>query len=91
VITRKDATELIKFLQAEDFGCTSIAARGVSGEASLLFSIIKRKDLGRIMEIINRFNPKAFVSVEDVRAASEGIFPSGRLKRVVTGPGTLRR
>ncbi|HUT54673.1 MAG TPA: DUF2179 domain-containing protein [bacterium] len=91
VITRKDATELVNFLQAEEFGYTSIAARGTGGEARLLFSIIKRKDLERVMEIIHRFNPKAFVSVEDVRAASEGIFPSRRLKNGVIGPGTLRR
>jgi uncharacterized protein YebE (UPF0316 family) len=91
VITRKDAADLVNYLQAEEFGFTSIAARGLSGDVRLLFSIIQRRDLGRVMEIINRFNPKAFVSVEDVRAVSEGIFPSGRLKRVVIGPGTLRR
>lgn len=74
-ITQVDATELIEHLATENFGVTSMAARGVSGEVRLVFTVVKRKDLKKVIEIIKRFNPRAFISVEDVRSVSEGYFP----------------
>jgi hypothetical protein len=28
-----------------------------------------------VLEVIDKFNPKAFYTIEDVRAVNEGIFP----------------
>lgn len=80
VITEEDASELTDELREARFGVTSFAARGVQGRVRLLFTILQRKDLDRAMEIVRRCNPQAFVSVSDVRAASEGyIAPRRRL------------
>lgn len=75
IITNKDATECINFLKCENFGVTNIAARGVNGEVNLIFSIVKRKDLKKAVEIIKKFNPKAFIAIEDIRSVNEGVFP----------------
>lgn len=77
VIATSDATELIDALKAANMGVTSLAARGVQGRVRLLFTVIRRKELPRAMELVRTIQPKAFVSVSDVRSASEGYLPGG--------------
>ena len=80
IITRKDASQLIEKLRANGYGVTIIDGEGVTGHVNIIFSIIQRKDLPEIRTMIKRFNPRAFFSVEDVRMATEGIFPNNGLK-----------
>ncbi|RJP19574.1 MAG: DUF2179 domain-containing protein [Candidatus Omnitrophota bacterium] len=75
IITRKDASNLINYLKANNYGVTNVPAIGNEGHVNLVFTIIKRKKLPEIIEKVNEFNPRAFYSVEDVRAVGEGIFP----------------
>ena len=72
VITRQDATGIIERLKRGQFGVTSVAARGLTGRVRLIFSIVRRRDLPRVLEVIRGENPHAFVSVSDVRLVSEG-------------------
>ena len=76
VITRKDATELVSFLWKSGYGVTSVDAMGEGGPVKLIFSIVKRKKLGQIIEVIKRFNPNAFYTVEDVRFVNETFLPA---------------
>ncbi|MDG5767170.1 DUF2179 domain-containing protein [Balneolales bacterium ANBcel1] len=78
-ITSEDATDLIQFLKERDFGVTSVSASGISGSVRLILSIIKRKDLEKMIGVIKEKAPKAFVSVEDVRSVNEGYFPQKRV------------
>ena len=80
IITRKDASQLIEKLRANGYGVTIIDGEGVTGHVNIIFSIIQRKDLPEIRTMIKRFNPRSFFSVEDVRMATEGIFPNNGLK-----------
>ncbi len=75
VITRKDASALIAELKSQGFGVTSIDAKGNEGPVNIVYSVLKRSVLDRVIGLVERFNPKAFYSVEDVRAVREGIFP----------------
>ena len=72
VITEEDASELTEELRGARFGVTSFAARGVRGRVRLLFTILQRRDLERALDIVRRRHPRAFLSVSDVRSASEG-------------------
>jgi uncharacterized protein YebE (UPF0316 family) len=74
-VTPDDATELIQYLREQQFGVTSVSAMGVSGQVRLIWSVIKRKEMPQFMQIVKTYNPKAFISVEDVRSAHEGFFP----------------
>jgi len=92
VITRSDAEDLVQHLRDRDYGVTSVAARGVSGRVRLLFTIVKRKDMEEVIKIIQEFNPRAFISVEDIRAVSEGVFPRPHMKsRDFAGVRTVRK
>ena len=77
VIATRDATDLIEGLKRAEMGVTSLAARGVHGRVRLLFTVIRRKDLPRALELIQKLQPQAFVSVSDVRSAREGFWPGG--------------
>ena len=76
VITRKDASKLIDTLRNSGFGVTVTDAAGNTGKVKIIFTVVKRTDINEILARIKQFNPKAFYSIEDVRAASEGIFPN---------------
>jgi uncharacterized protein YebE (UPF0316 family) len=78
VVTRQDATELIEALRDADYGVTTIEAEGVDGRVHMLFSVLKRQDLDRFIETVDKYAPRAFYSIEDVRAVSEGVFPARR-------------
>lgn len=75
VITTEDASNLIRDLQEKNYGITSVAARGVMGNVRILITIIKRKRLEEIIQMIRTHNPLAFISIEDVRSVSGGVFP----------------
>ena len=91
IITTEDASDLLARLRSDHFGVTDFAARGVSGNVRLIFSVIQRKDLERIREIVRSTHPKAFISVSDVRSVSEGFIhaPRGPVDALISG--LLRR
>ena len=75
VVTDKDATPLIEHLRKEAFGVTHVAARGITGKVRIVFTIIRRNNLPKVIGIIRQFNPNAFYSTEDVRSVSREVFP----------------
>lgn len=75
VIMPKDANKLAEQLANSGFGVTRVNAEGSSGPVTLIYSIIKRKDLKAVQEIIQQINPHAFLTVEEIRSSQEGIFP----------------
>lgn len=78
IITVREADELAKRLHDEGYGVTAIDAQGANGRVKVIYTIIKRKDLAEVVSIIKSLNPRAFFSVEEIRSASEGIFPPTR-------------
>jgi len=75
IIIHQDSEALIAGLKAENFGVTIIDGQGAVGPVKIIFTIIKRKDIELIRKIIQRYNPSAFYSIEDIRAANQGVFP----------------
>jgi uncharacterized protein YebE (UPF0316 family) len=77
IITNQDSQQLIQALQKENIGITVIDGQGAKGPVKIIFTIVNRKDLQIIRELINTHNPQAFYSIEDVRAANQGVFRKG--------------
>ncbi len=78
VITRVDAAELIAFLRNHGYGVTVVDGYGINGKVNLIYTIVKRSEIKHVIGIVNQFNPKAFYTVEDVKAVNEGIFTAGQ-------------
>lgn len=75
IITQKPGILLEKSLREHGIGVTTIPAIGARGKVKVLFSIVRKKDLGKVMSIINELNPNAFYTIEDVKYVNEGVFP----------------
>ncbi len=79
IVTQRDATELIENLKNENYNITAIDAKGKRGKVKLIFSVIDKKKLKNITKIINKTNPRAFYSIEDVRYAQDnGFMPQNK-------------
>lgn len=76
IITQIEATNLVSSLRAAGYGVTVVGAEGSTGPVKLIFTIVERKETAKVIGLVQQFNPKAFFSVEDVRVAREGIFPT---------------
>jgi uncharacterized protein YebE (UPF0316 family) len=75
VVTERDATELINHLKAKRFGVTTVNAMGALGQVTIILTIVQRTSVSEMVELVKQFNPHAFYTIEDVRYATEGIFP----------------
>ncbi len=82
IITQKDSEELIKALVEHSFGITTIDGHGAKGPVKIILTVIKRKDITLVRQLIEVNHPSAFYSVEDIRTVSKGVFPQ-------TGQGKL--
>jgi len=90
VIIRQESSELIEALREADYGVTTIDAEGVEGRVQMLFSVLKRQDLDKFIEIVDKYAPRSFYSIEDVRTVNEGVFPARR-SFLASGQRSLHR
>lgn len=89
VFTYHRGAELLQILNKKGFGATAVEAQGAQEKVKLIYTIVHRNDLVKVLSIINEFNPKAFFTVEDVKTVNEGIFPPHR-QRVMPFSNVLR-
>lgn len=80
IITTRDCHPLMEALNRENLGVTEIDALGAKGPVKILLTVIKRKDAEHVIDLVNKYHPNAFFSMEDVRLANQGIFPGGDSK-----------
>ena len=78
IIAKQDSTQLVEVLRNADYGVTAVDAEGKTGAVKILFSIVKKKDLADALEIVNKFSPNAFYTIEEVQRVNEGYFKIGR-------------
>ena len=71
VITNQQCDKLIEALRNENYGLTIVDAQGSRGPVKILFTTVQRKNVGKVVKVINQYNPNAFYSIEDVKNASQ--------------------
>ncbi len=64
---------MLKLLKEAGYGLTVLTAEGYHN--ILVQLIIKRKNLKDVLEIIEKNNPNAFISIQQVQSVKGGIFP----------------
>ncbi len=81
VITRVDASKLATALRADGYGVTTVKASGMQGEVGIIYIVANRKNQKHVMQIIQQYNPKAFVTVQTIhyvnRLLDKNIFSAG--------------
>jgi uncharacterized protein YebE (UPF0316 family) len=80
LITPRNPAMLIERLRQGEYGVTSLPAAGVNGPVNVVLTVVPRKELKTVTNLLHAFDPHAFYSVDDLHAATHGIFPSARLR-----------
>jgi hypothetical protein len=59
----------------------------------LVFSVVKRKDMGDAIRTIRSFTPDALVTIEDMRMVKNGTFPlpEPKSRRYMAGIKSVRK
>lgn len=70
------AGQVVDCLRAAGFGVTTVTGEGRNGPRPVLFVFIKRRDLPRAMDLLNRCDPDIFFNIADARNIHGGIFPN---------------
>lgn len=84
IIPKKDTTALIADLREAGFGVTAADAEGAYGKVKIVFTIIKRKSISQVIAIINKHNPNAFYTIEEIKTVKEGYFGIQKKKTLFT-------
>jgi len=76
VVSRKDALPLVEQLKKENYGVTSIEGHGTSGEVEVVFTIVPKREVKSVIEMVKKFNPNAFYTIEEMGFVEKGVFPA---------------
>jgi len=76
IITQRDADELLNYLRTNDYVATSVDAEGNLGAVKIFFLVVKRSELNKLSAVINKYNPRAFYTVEEIKYVKGGIIPN---------------
>lgn len=91
IFAHEKGNELAQTLNAMGFGTTVVAAHGARENIDLIYSIVKRNELANVLDVINRFNSKAFYTIEDVKAVNEGIFTPNKPNSIFPFSNIIRQ
>lgn len=78
MITHRDATQVIDALRAAGYGVTRLNAQGATGPVQVIYTVVKRKELERVLSLARHFHPNLFYSVDDLHSAAAGVAPLPR-------------
>ncbi len=74
VFAHERGQELVRTLNEKGYGATVVEAHGARESVHLIYTIVQRNELANVLDVITRFNPLSFYTIEDVKAVNEGIF-----------------
>jgi len=80
IVTLRNGGELEDILRELGFGVTSMPCYGKEGEHLTLTVIVKRKELPKLLKVMQDHDPAAFVSVFDTRQIMGGYFKRMKAK-----------
>lgn len=74
IISSYHGPRLAEVLRAAGFATTEIAGRGLEGTVSVLECAVPRKQVAEMIQLVHRIDPKAFITVEEIRPPMRGHF-----------------
>jgi uncharacterized protein YebE (UPF0316 family) len=91
VFAHELGSELVQTLNTSGYGATVVEAQGAREKVNLIYTIVQRNELANVLDLINRFNPKVFYTIEDVKATNEGIFALKKPNSIFPFSNVLRQ
>lgn len=72
VVSRYGGVELAEALRERGFGVTEFAGQGREGQVEVLDAVVRRRDLAVALQEVDVWDPEAFVTIQEPRAAHRG-------------------
>ena len=74
ILKTSDNFELIEALRDNGFGVTVLEGQGKEGKREILSIAMNRKDLDTLRDLVNKFDDKAFITVNSINPVGGGFF-----------------
>jgi uncharacterized membrane-anchored protein YitT (DUF2179 family) len=78
-------------LEEKNYRYSSLDAEGNEGKVNVLFTVVKREQLQKLISSIMDFNPNAFYTIEGVKRVSHEEISTGRYRNILSRFVTLTR
>jgi uncharacterized protein YebE (UPF0316 family) len=85
VITHKGAGQLVEGLRLAGYGVTCIEGEGAKGAVEVILTVLPRRELDAVVEMLKRFDPNVFYSVDALQSATAGVAPQQRRPSLLPG------
>ena len=72
VISMNHGPEIVENLRQANFGVTELIGRGQSGAIHSINTIVRRKDIQEVYQLVNEVDPQCFISVDDMADVKRG-------------------
>lgn len=80
IVSRFGGVELAEALRDRGFGVTEFTGRGRDGKVEVAHTVVRRRQIDEVLHVVDKWDPDAFVSVEEPRAIRRGWMFPGRRK-----------
>lgn len=77
IVSRDEGEAVANALRDRGFGVTELAGYGREGKVEVLWSVVKRRQIQKVVGVVEGLDDDAFISVEEPRAIRRGwMFPT---------------
>jgi uncharacterized protein YebE (UPF0316 family) len=73
IISKINSGGMTAVLRGAGFGVTTVKATGMEGEVEIVFVVVNRKNLKNAIEIIEKHNPAAFFTIENIHFVNRSV------------------
>ncbi len=74
IVSRHGGVEIAHDLRERGFGVTEFGGFGRDGTVEFLHSVVQRSHVAEVMQVVDRWDPEAFVTVEEPQILRGGSF-----------------
>jgi uncharacterized protein YebE (UPF0316 family) len=85
IISRHSGVELADALRAFGFGATEFAGQGREGRVEVVHTVVQRRDIPKVFIEVDRWDPDAFVTIEEPRHIRRGWMHTTPRQRTAAG------
>lgn len=65
IVTPANVTPIAPLLRAQGFGATVVNGDGMNGEVQVTFTVLPRKSLTKVLDMVKEITPDAYVTVDN--------------------------
>lgn len=80
VVSRSAGVEIAEALREAGFGVTEMLGQGREGRVEIIYTIVRRSSVKAVSRLVDRWDPQAFVRVEEASSIQRGWLLSRRRK-----------